>query len=101
MRLLIGVPSILLGVALLAFSLVGMSQLRGVATDPHPVPADYPLLQLMTPEAAPGAPPVKPVELAGKIRRSLFIAGGVGLLLTVAGAVTCLAPKKNPEGDCL
>ena len=94
MKYLIGVPTIVLGLALLAFSVMGWTQLRSAATHPNPDPADYPLLELVTSKAAAGAPPPRPADLARKISFTLYSIGGVGLLLTAAGGVACL--KKGP-----
>jgi hypothetical protein len=82
---------------MLAFSLMGWVQLHRVATDPKPDPTDYPLLELLTPEPEAGSPPPRPVELAQKIRGTLYSVGGFGLVLVVAGGVACFGGKKSPE----
>lgn len=96
MKFLLGIPAILIGVGLLIFSLMTWTQLRNAATDPAPNPADYPLLEFMTPDPAPGVPP-KPAELAQKIRLRLIAVGGFGLFLAAAGGVACLGTKKDLE----
>lgn len=97
MKQLIGIPALVLGLAMLAFSVMGWTQLRSAATHPSPDPADYPLLQLMMSEPEAGGPPPRPAELARNISFTLYSVGGVGLLLVIAGGVVCFGAKKSPE----
>lgn len=94
-KFLIGIPTVVLGLGLLAFSVMGSTQLRSAATHPSPDPADYPLLKLITPEPAASAPPLRPADQARRISFTLFSVGGVGLLVIAAGGVACL--KKTPQ----
>ena len=94
-KLLIGIPAVVLGLGLLAFSVMGWTQLRSAATHPNPDPTDYPLLKLITPDPVAGASPLRPADLARKISYTLYSVGGVGLLLVAAGGVACR--KKGPQ----
>lgn len=93
MKYLTGIPLIVMGLGLLAFSLIVWSQLRSAATDPNPDLADYSLLQMMTPEPAPSTPPPRPAELAQQITFRVYAIGGSGLVLVAIGGIVCVSVK--------
>lgn len=97
----VGSVVVLLGLAALIFAAMACLELHRVATsETAPSPDSLPLTKIVCPELFdPGSAGTKPATLARMAFNRIYLVGGAGVVLTIAGVVMIAARQARGKDE--